>query len=186
MIRIGVIAGSTRPGRKSDAVARWVRDIAAKRDDATAELVDLRDHRLPHLDSPLPPSIGPSTNPTVRRWAGTIAALDAFVFVTPEYNHSIPGVLKDAVDYLYQEWHNKSAGLVSYGMHGGTRAAEHLRLVLAQVEVADVRSQVALSLHTDFVAFRDFRPAAHQEAAVSAMLDQVVAWGRALRGLRRP
>ncbi|MEV0396282.1 NADPH-dependent FMN reductase [Polymorphospora rubra] len=185
MIRIGVIVGSTRPGRKADAVARWVHDIAAKRGDATAEVVDLRDYDLPHLDEMVPPSMAPSRQPKVRRWAATVAGFDAFVFVTPEYNHSIPGALKDAIDYLYQEWHNKSAGLVSYGVYGGTRAAEHLRLVLAQVEVADVRSQVALSLHTDFVNFTSFRPAAHQEQAVGAMLDQIVAWGGALRGLRQ-
>lgn len=185
MIRIGVIAGSTRPGRKADVVARWVCDLAAKRGDATAQLVDLKDYDLPHLDELLPASMAPSTRPKVRRWASTIAGLDAFVFVTPEYNHSIPGALKDAIDFLYQEWCNKSAGVVSYGVHGGTRAAEHLRLVLGQVEIADVRSQVALSLHTDFVNFRDFRPAAHHEEAVAAMLDQVVAWGRALRDLRR-
>jgi NAD(P)H-dependent FMN reductase len=186
MVRIGVIVGSTRPGRKADVVARWVRDLAAKRADLTAELVDLADYGLPHFDEVLPPSMAPSTRPAVRRWAATIARFDGFVFVTPEYNHSIPGALKDAVDFLFQEWQHKSAGFVSYGVHGGTRAAEHLRLVLGQLGVADVRSQVALSLTTDFVNFRDFRPAAHHEEAVGAMLDQVVAWAGALRTLRRP
>ncbi|MET8912208.1 NAD(P)H-dependent oxidoreductase [Micromonospora sp. NPDC004551] len=186
MIRIGVVAGSTRPGRKADVVARWVCDIAAKRPDATVELVDLKDHPLPHFDEMLPPSMAPSSRPAVRRWAAAVAALDAFVFVTPEYNHSIPGALKDAVDFLYEEWHHKPAGLVSYGVHGGTRAAEHLRLVLGQVSVPVVRSQVTLSLHTDFAQFRDFRPGPHQEATVGTVLDEVVAWAGALRGLRRP
>ncbi|MGY3519997.1 NADPH-dependent FMN reductase [Micromonospora sp. PTRAS2] len=184
MIRIGVVVGSTRPGRKAEAVAAWVRDIAAQRGDATAELVDLADHALPHLNTPLPPSMAPSGDPAVRRWAARIAAFDAYVFVTPEYNHSVPGVLKDAIDYLYREWRNKAAGLVSYGVHGGTRAAEHLRLVLSQVEVADVRSQVSLSLVTDFVDFTEFRPAPAQAKAVGEMLDQVIAWAGALRVLR--
>ncbi|WP_320064909.1 NAD(P)H-dependent oxidoreductase [Micromonospora sp. RTGN7] len=184
MISIGVIIGSTRPGRKAEAVARWVRDIAAQRGDVTVELVDLADHALPRLNSPLPPSMAPSTDPEVRRWAARIAAFDAYVFVTPEYNHSVPGVLKDAIDHLYPEWTNKAAGLVSYGVHGGASAAEHLRLVLAQVEIADVRSQVSLSLVTDFVGFQHFRPGPAQATAVGGMLDQVVAWGGALRGLR--
>ncbi|MFF3852954.1 NADPH-dependent FMN reductase [Micromonospora sp. NPDC002575] len=93
-------------------------------------------------------------------------------------------MLKDAIDYLYREWRNKAAGLVSYGVHGGTRAAEHLRLVLSQVEAADVRSQVSLSLVTDFVGFTEFRPAPAQAKAVGEMLDQVVAWAGALRVLR--
>ncbi|MFG1780434.1 NADPH-dependent FMN reductase [Micromonospora sp. NPDC049051] len=186
MVRIGVIVGSTRPGRKADAVARWVHDIAAKRGDATVELVDIADYALPHFDEMLPPSMAPSRRPAVRRWATTVARCDGFVFVTPEYNHSIPGALKDAVDFLYQEWQHAAAGFVSYGVHGGTRAAEHLRLVLGQLGVADVRSQVALSLTTDFVNFRDFRPAAHHEQAVGTMLDEVVAWAGALRTLRRP
>ncbi|MEH1099634.1 NADPH-dependent FMN reductase [Micromonospora sp. CPCC 205561] len=185
MVRIGVIAGSTRPGRKADAVARWVTDVAAKRGDVSAELVDIAGYDLPHFDEVMPPSMAPSRRPAVRRWAATVAGFDGFVFVTPEYNHSIPGALKDAVDFLFEEWRNKSAGLVSYGVHGGTRAAEHLRLVLGQVGVADVRSQVALSLVTDFANFRDFRPAPQHEQAVGTMLDEVVAWAGALRALRR-
>ncbi len=186
MITIGVIMGSTRPGRKADAVARWVHDIAAKRADATVELVDLAEYRLPHLDEPLPPSMGRYTQPHTRTWAARIAALDAFVFVTPEYNHSAPAVLKNAIDFLHQEWVDKAAGFVSYGTTGGTSAVEHLRLVLGQVGVATVRSQVALSLFTDFVNFTSFQPGAHHEGTLGTMLDQVVAWGSALRPLRRP
>jgi NAD(P)H-dependent FMN reductase len=184
MISIGVVVGSTRPGRKAEAVARWVRDAAARRGDATAELLDLAEHPLPRLNSPLPPAMAPSTDPAVRRWAARVASFDAYVFVTPEYNHSVPGVLKDGIDYLFREWTNKSAGLVSYGVHGGASAAEHLRLVLTQVDVATVRSQVALSLVTDFVNFTEFRPAPAQAKALGEMLDQVVAWGGALRTLR--
>lgn len=185
MISIGIVIGSTRPGRKAEVVARWVHDIAGKRDDAKAELVDLKDFNLPHLDEVLPPAIGVVTQTHTRRWAARIASFDAFVFVTPEYNRSIPGALKNAIDYLYKEWANKSAGFVSYGVYGGVTAIEHLRSILGQVGVADVRAQVALSLATDFVDMKDFRPAPQREKEVMEMLDQTVAWGRALRTLRQ-
>ncbi len=109
---------------------------------------------------------------------------DGYVFVTPEYNHSTSGALKNAIDFLYGEWNNKAAGFVSYGSAGGTRAVEHLRLIMGELQVADVRAQVALSLFTDFENFRAFTPAPQQEDSVNAMLDQVVAWSGALKGLR--
>ncbi|MEU4228686.1 NAD(P)H-dependent oxidoreductase [Nonomuraea sp. NPDC026600] len=184
MIRIGIIVGSTRPHRKAETVAEWVRDLAVKRGDAEFELVDLRDFPLPHLDEALPAAFGQYEHPHTRDWSERISSLDGFVFVTPEYNSSTSGVLKNAIDFLYAEWGDKAAGLVSYGVDGGARAAEHLRQMLGRVKVADVSAQVALSLHTDFEGFTDFKPAAHREEAVTTMLDQVVSWGTALRPLR--
>ncbi len=142
MLRIAIIIGSTRPGRKAAAVADWVNEIAGSRDDATFELVDLADYDLPHLDEPVPAAMGPSyTQPHTRAWAARIASFDGFIFVTPEYNHSITGALKNAIDYLYVEWHNKAAGFVSYGLTGGTRAVEHLRLIMSELQIAHVRAQ---------------------------------------------
>ncbi|GII81418.1 FMN reductase [Sphaerisporangium rufum] len=184
MIKIGIIIGSTRPGRHGDAVARWVHDQAAGRGDARYELVDLKDHALPHLDEPLPAATGVYEHPHTKAWSDTIARLDGFVFVTPEYNHSMPGVLKTAIDFLFAEWHDKAAGVVGYGVNGGVRAAEHLRQVLGQVKVADVQAAVELLLHTDFVDFTTFEPAAHRREALNLLLDQVVAWSTALRPLR--
>lgn len=184
MTKVGIILGSTRPGRNGEAVARWVYDIASKRDDAEFELVDLADYPLPHLDEPVPPSLGQYSKPHTKEWAAKIASFDAYVFVTPEYNHSTSGALKNAIDYLYQEWNNKAAGFVSYGSVGGTRAVEHLRLIMGELQVADVRAQVALSLYTDFENFSVFRPAELHEQALSTMLDQVVAWGGALKAVR--
>jgi NAD(P)H-dependent FMN reductase len=106
--------------------------------------------------------------------------------VTPEYNHSTSGALKNAIDFLYAEWNNKAAGFVSYGSAGGTRAVEHLRLVMAELQVADVRAQVALSLFTDFENFSVFKPAEHQREAVNVMLTQLIAWSTALALLRQP
>ncbi|WBB68423.1 NAD(P)H-dependent oxidoreductase [Micromonospora sp. WMMD812] len=184
MTRIGIILGSTRPGRNGEAVARWVHDIATKRVDAEYELVDIKDFNLPHLDEMAPPSLGQYSQPHTLQWAEKIASYDGYVFVTPEYNHSTSGALKNAIDFLYAEWNNKAAGFVSYGSVGGTRAVEHLRLVMAELQVADVRAQVALSLFTDFENFSVFTPGAHQEGAVNTMLDQLAAWSGALATLR--
>jgi NAD(P)H-dependent FMN reductase len=182
--RIGVILGSTRPGRKGEVVARWVMDIATQRDDATFDLIDLADYPLPHLDEPLPPSMGQYQNAHTREWAATIGQYDGFVIVTPEYNHSTSGVLKNAIDYLYAEWNNKAVGVVSYGAVGGARAAEHLRLIAGELQMADVRTNVALSMFTDFVDFTELAPAAYQVQALGTLIDQVVAWSEALAPLR--
>ena len=184
MTRIGIIIGSTRPGRNGETVARWVHDIASKRSDAEYELVDIKDFNLPHLDEMSPPSLGQYAQPHTLRWAEKIAAFDGYVFVTPEYNHSTSGALKNAIDFLYAEWNNKAAGFVSYGSVGGTRAVEHLRLVVAELQMADVRAQVALSLFTDFENFSVFKPGPHQVDAVNTMLDQLAAWSGALATLR--
>ena len=125
--KIAVILGSTRPGRNGRAVAEWVLERAKSRPDADYELIDLLDYPLPHLDEPIPPSRGHYTGDHTKDWAATIAAYDGYVFVTPEYNHSIPGVLKNAIDYIYAEWNNKAAGFVSYGTVGGVRAVEQDR-----------------------------------------------------------
>ena len=185
-LRIGIIIGSTRPGRLGESVARWVYEIARKRSDAVFELIDLKDYNLPHLDEPLSPSFGRYAKDHTKAWSRKIASLDAFVFVTPEYNHSTSGVLKNAIDFLYAEWNNKAAGFVSYGGSGGVRAVEHLRLVLGELQVADVRAQASFSLVSDFENFRTFRPEPSKEGSVNAMLDQVIAWGNALRPLRIP
>ncbi len=184
MIKIAIIVGSTRPGRKAEAVARWVYDIAIKRSDAEFELVDIKDFNLPLLDEAMPPAMGQYSQPHTRAWAAKIVSFDAYVFVTPEYNHGTSGALKNAIDYLYREWNNKAAGFVGYGSAGGTRAVEQLRLVMGELLVADVRAQVALSLSTDFENFSVFKPALTHEKSVNNMLDQVIAWGGALKSLR--
>jgi NAD(P)H-dependent FMN reductase len=185
MTRVAIILGSTRPGRRGEPVAQWVYERASKRADAEFELVDLADYPLPHLDEPMPPSMGNYANQHTRDWAAKIASFDAFVFVTPEYNHSTSAVLKNAIDYLFKEWNNKACGFVSYGSSaGGARAVEHLRLVAGEVAMADVRGQVAISIFNDFENFTVFNPSERLEGLLTTMLDQVVAWGTALRTLR--
>ena len=186
MTRIGIILGSTRPNRNGEQVAKWVYETAALRSDADFELIDLRDYPLPHLDEPLPPSMGQYQNDHTKEWSDKIASFDGFVIVTPEYNHSTSGVLKNAIDYLYAEWNNKAVGFVSYGAVGGARAAEQLRLISGELQMADVRQQVALSLLTDFENYSVFKPSAYHVAALNTLLDQVVAWSSALAPLREP
>src|SRR3954453_14614446 len=185
MPRIGIILGSTRPNRKGEQVARWVHDVPSQRTDAEFELVDLRDHPLPHLDEPMPASFGQYANDHTKGWGQKIPSFDGFLLVTPEYNHGTSGVLKNAIDYLYAEWNNKAVAFVSYGAVGGARAAEHLRLVAGELQMADVRQQVTLSLITEFENFSVFKPGDYNVDALDTLLDQVVAWSTALAPLRK-
>ena len=184
MMRIAIITGSTRPNRVGEAVGRWVHELASKRTDAEYELVDLAEQNLPLLDEPVPPSQGKYEKPHTKKWSALIDGFDAFVFVTAEYNHGIPGALKNSIDFLYREWNDKAAGFVSYGSAGGVRAVEHLRLVMAEVQIATVRSQVMLSLRDDFENYTRFQPRSHHEKTLGTLLDQLVAWGGALRAVR--
>lgn len=184
MIKIAIIVGSTRPGRKAEAVAKWVHALASTRADASYEIVDLADYELPLLDEAVPPAMGKYEKPHTKKWAAKIAEFDGFVFVTPEYNHTTSGALKNAIDFLYAEWNDKAAGFVSYGGAGGTRAVETLRLVMGELKVADVRAQVSLSLSTDFEAYKTFKPDPKHEKTVATMLDQVVSWSTALATVR--
>src|SRR3954463_11316759 len=183
-IKIGIIVGSTRPGRKAETIARWVHEVASKRTDAVYEVVDIAEFRLPHLDEPMPPMMGQYTQPHTKEWAARIASLDGFVFVSPEYNHSTSGALKNAIDFLFREWNDKAAGFVGYGVSGGARAVEHLLQVVGELKVATVRAQVGLSLVADFEHWTVFKPGAHQEKAVNAMLDDLIPWTQALQPLR--
>lgn len=192
-LRLAVVTGSTRPGRRATQVAEWVRLRAAAHLGARADVtvIDLAEVALPLLDEPLPAAIGDYRNPHTKNWARLVDAVDGFVFVTPEYNHSMPAALKNAVDFLFAEWNDKAAGFVSYGLNGGTRAVEHLRLTLAEVKVACVRTQVSLGLFTDFdipdmAEPGTFAPAAHHDGILTRMLDELVDWATALRPLRAP
>ncbi|WP_318306157.1 NAD(P)H-dependent oxidoreductase [Amycolatopsis solani] len=184
MIEIGIVLGSTRPGRLGDQVARWVHERASRRADARFTLIDLRDHPLPHLEEP-PGFSGRYEDDRTRAWAATVAACDGFVFVTPEYNHSVPGVLKNAMDHVHVEWTTKAAGFVSYGGAGGARSVEQLRLICGALQLADVAPQVTLPLATEFEDRAVFAPGAYQLPALDLVLDHVVAWSTALAPLRR-
>ena len=184
LMRIAVILGSTSSTRKSEKVGKWVMEQAAKRDDFEAELVDLAEQDLPIFDEPKPPSAGDYQHEHTKRWGALIDSFDGYVFVTPEYNHGIPGVLKNALDFVYAEWNDKVAGFVGYGNTGGARSVEQLRLVMAELKVATVRSAGALSIFTDFDKENNFTPADMHLRRINAMFDELVAWGEALKGVR--
>ena len=185
MLKIAIILGSTRPNRVGATVAEWVNGLAGKRSDAEFELVDVAALGLPLLDEELPPALGQYANQHTRDWAAKVASFDAFVFVTPEYNHSVPAGLKNALDFVYAEWADKAAGFVSYGVAGGIRAVEHLRLILAELQVATVRAQLTLNSYTDFENFYDFKPTGQHEQTLNTVLDQVISWGTALKPVRQ-
>lgn len=184
MLKLAIVVGSTRPGRVGESVARWALKLAQKRRDAEFELVDIEDFNLPLLDEPIPPSQGKYSKEHTKKWAAKIASFDGYLFVTPEYNHGISGALKNAIDFLYAEWNNKAAGFVGYGSAGGVRAVEHLRLVMAEVQVATVRNQVMLSLREDFENYSVFKPREFHDKTFGQVLDQLTAWSGALRTLR--
>jgi NAD(P)H-dependent FMN reductase len=184
MAKIGIILGSTRPGRNGEAVAKWVEKLAQKRSDATFELVDIADYNLPLLDEPYPAMMQQYTKEHTKAWSKKISEFDGFIFVAAEYNHSIAGALKNAIDYLNVEWKNKAVGFVAYGSAGGTRAVEALRLVAGELHMADVRAQVMLNLFTDFENMSVFTPDPRHEESLNDVFDQVITWSGALKTLR--
>lgn len=161
---------------------------------ARLDIVDLADAGLPLLDEPAPALFGTYRNAHTRRWSHTIASFDGFVVVTPEYNHSIPAALKNAVDYLYAEWAHKPVGFVGYGLTGAVRAVEHLRLVMTEVKAVPLGSQVTLSVFDDLTHADPTDPTSpatmtargHQAAALAGVLDDVLGMYRALAALRAP
>jgi NAD(P)H-dependent FMN reductase len=188
-MRIAVIVGSTRPGRKGTTVGHWVADQAQQRDDVPAktefDLLELEDFDLPLLDEPMVPAAADREYeiPQTRTWSAAIDRYDGFVFVTPEYNHGVPAAMKNAVDVLGPEWAHKAVGFVSYGANGGVRAVEHWRPVLANLKVSDARAQVSLMAFDDW---KDggFRPLDRREEELDAMLDELVELTEAVRTIR--
>jgi NAD(P)H-dependent FMN reductase len=185
-LRIGVVVGSTRPGRVGPTVADWVVAQGQGRPAATYELLDLADFDLPQYDEPAPPAAHSYQHEATRRWSAAVEPFDGYVFVTPEYNHSTSGVLKTAIDLLQAEWRNKSAALVGYGGVGGARAIEHLRGILSQMQIAHVAQSLNFLLAHDFEDFSAFKPGTYQAQLAATMFDQLEAWAGALQPLRRP
>jgi len=185
MTRIAVVAGSTRPGRRSMQVAEWVLKRAREHGGAEFEILDVADFDLPLLDEPKPPSLGNYQQDHTKRWAAAVKGFDGFIFVTAEYNHSVPGALKNALDYIYAEWNNKAVAFVSYGSAGGVRAVENLRLIAGELQMADVRAQVALPFATDFRDYTTFTPSDGAEQALQPLFGQLISWSTALQTLRK-
>lgn len=186
MLKIHIITGSTRPSRLNSQVAEWIHEVAKQRPDLQVELVDIADYNLPLLDEPVPASMGQYSKLHTKKWAAKIAEADGYIFVTPEYNHSTSGALKNAIDYLYTEWNNKAAGFVSYGSVGGVRAVEHLRGISSELQIATVRAQVMFSLGQDFENYSVLKPSDSHARSAETLLDQLTAWSGALQMVREP
>jgi NAD(P)H-dependent FMN reductase len=187
-LRLGIILGTTRTGRFADRPAAWFSDLARKRAELAVEVVDLRDYPLPFFDEPKSPMREASKHEVAVRWGRKVAELDAFVFVTGEYNHGIPASLKNAIDYLYAEWNRKPASYVAYGSVGGARAIEQLRAVLVEVQVAPLRPSVHIGrpeFHDMLLHGKTFADAPHLDQMANAVLDDLIWWGRALRAARQ-
>jgi NAD(P)H-dependent FMN reductase len=184
-VEIAVLLGSTRPGRKGDQVARWVLDRAQLRTDATYHLLDLADFELDLLDSAVEPSEAGRSyeNPRTERWSRAVDSFDAFVWVTPEYNHGVPAAMKNAFDVLYPEWGYKAAGIVGYGILGAARAAEQWRGILVNARLHTTRAQLAIQTGRE-VEDGAFVPAERRERELDRLLDELVQLATALRPLR--
>ena len=181
-MKVGIIVGSVRETRRGEHVGRWVSAIAAEHDDVEFDLIDLVDFDLPFATAATLPTMagGHYDDARVTAWSERIGSVDAFVFITAEYNHGIPGAFKNAVDLLAPEWAGKCVGFVSYGAVGGVRAVEQWRQVLANFSMVDIRSQVTLSNFTDFEPDGAVSPATRHSENMRALLQELVAVHRRL------
>lgn len=173
-MKIGIVLGSTRPGRLGTGVAEWVAKQAAERPSASYDLLDVADYDLDLLGEPVVPGAANRRyeNPKTRRWGLAVDAYDGFVFVTPEYNHGVPAALKNAFDVLGPEWRHKAVAFVAYGADGGVRAVEHWRTITANLAMLDARNQLSLSLFGDF-GDHGFLPSERREGELTALLDEL-------------
>jgi NAD(P)H-dependent FMN reductase len=187
-LKIGIVISTTRATRFGHKPAEWVKTIASERSDMAVEILDLRDFPMPFFDEVASNAWVPTTNEVAQRWQKKVAEFDGFVFVTAEYNHGIPAVLKNALDYAYPEWNKKAAAFVGYGAVGGSRAVEQLRLVAVELQLATIRSGVYIQ-GADFMAAlkdgKDLKEITYLQQGVRDMLDQLAWWAAALKTARQ-
>lgn len=182
-----MIIGSTRQNRFGDKPAKWVLGQLQKQQDIDAELIDLRDWPLPFFDEPISPAHnqGKYVNELAAQWAKKIGEADGFIFITPEYNHGYSAVLKNAIDYVYDEWNKKPVAFVSYGgTAGGTRAVQQLRQVAVELQMAPVRAGVHLTLYWTQLDENGNFPFEQYNEGLQTMVDQLLWWTKALKAAR--
>ncbi len=176
-LKIGIVLTTIRDKRKSEVIGNWVLEKAKSNSTNSYEILDLKEYDLPMLG--LEDKKG-----AVKRFIDKTEELDGFIFILAEYNHSVPGVLKNAFDYLGPSMHGKAAGIVSYGAVGGARAAEHLRGILGQLDVATISNHLALSIFFDYDEEGNFKPMDIHEPNLKTILNKVENWAKALKTLR--
>jgi NAD(P)H-dependent FMN reductase len=181
---IGIVVGSTREGRFSERAAAWFHGIAARRTDVSVEIIDLRDYPMPFFDEPASPAWMPPKDHVAGRWSAKLAELDGLVFVTPEYNHGYSAVLKNALDYAFQQFNRKPAAFVGYGGVGAARAIEQLRMVTVELQMAPIPKSVNVGM-AEFLGIwqqgKDFADFPHLEQAAVALLDDLSWWSHTLQ-----
>ncbi len=184
MIKLQIILGSTRDVRLGGTVAQWALEQAMEHKEYQVELVDLKDWNLPMFNASESPATGKYSLDLVKQWSKKIASADAYIVVTPEYNHGYPGVLKNAMDYLYKEWNNKPIAFVGYGgAAGGSRAVEQLRQVVIELQMAPIRESVVIP--NIWSAFADGKPGSDAHGKkLDALLGQLHWWAEALKSAR--
>jgi NAD(P)H-dependent FMN reductase len=187
-LKIAIVISTTRTTCFGHKPAQWVMDIAAERGDMKVEIVDLRDFPMPFFDEVASNAWAPSKNEVAQRWQKKVAEFDGYIFVTAEYNHGIPAVLKNALDYAYPEWNKKAAAFVGHGAMGGSRSIEQLRLVAAELQLATIRTGVYIQ-GADFMAVlkegKELKEIGYLRQGVKDLLDQLAWWTTALKNARQ-
>jgi NAD(P)H-dependent FMN reductase len=198
-LNIKIILGSTREGRFGDKPAHWIlgelQKYATEKKDGgaaiTTELLDLRDYPLPFFNEPMSPSMikEPYANPAVQKWTAKIAEGDAFIIVTPEYNHGYPAVLKNALDYVYKEWNRKAVGFVGWGSAGGARSIQQLRQVAIELQMAPIRASIHIPVQVYMAIMKENVPASPElfepvNATKDTFIEQLIWWASALKTAR--
>lgn len=184
MPRIAIIVSTTREGRFGDKPAQWIFRLAKARGAADFEIVDLRDYPLPLFNEPISPAYAAPKNEVAQRWAKKLAEFDGYIFVTAEYNHSVPGVLKNALDHLFPQLNRKPVAFVGYGAVGAARAVEHLRLIVVELQAAPLRNGVHIGL-AEFIGMlqqgKTFADYPYLEQSANVLLDDLLWWTNTLK-----
>ncbi len=183
MTNIKVIVGSTRPGRFGIQPAEWILKLGQAHPEAKFELLDLQEVNLPLLDEAVPPLMQKYSQEHTKKWSKTIDETDAFIIVTPEYNHGMPAALKNAIDFLVFEWMNKPVAFVGYGADaGGTRSIEQLRQVAGQLNMYDISEQVTIANYwTQLDQDGKFQANDQQVANAEKMLAKIMFWSEKMK-----
>lgn len=185
--KIGIVMSTTREGRFGEKAAKWILDAAQSRGDLDVELIDLRDYPMPFFEELASPAYVPPANAVARKWAEKVQNLDGFIFVTAEYNRAPPAVLKNALDYAYNEFNRKPAAFVGYGGVGGARAVEQLRLICVELQMAPTRTGVHIA-GADFMGLwqqgKSFADMSHLDQSADGMLNELLWWAKALKTAR--
>jgi NAD(P)H-dependent FMN reductase len=193
-LKIKVIIGSTRQNRFSEKPAHWIYEEAKKKDGVKIELLDLRDYPMPFFNEPVSPAMsgGKYSNEIVNRWSEKIMDSDAFIIVTPEYNHGYPAVLKNALDSIFPEWNRKAVGFVSYGNAGGARSVEQLRQVVIELQMVPIRSAIHIPVDVYMAVMNEkvpvdpdlFKPLRDRLDRVEVFLNELISMAKALKVAR--